>query len=501
MNDTTTVTLKLIFVLIALTLASCSSSTQSTAPRVLISNDVLPKVAVIPKTILQSKIDTLLNDSTLAPCFIGLKVVSLDNGNVLYERDSRKLFHPASNMKLLTAATGLHMLGRDFQYTTHLYSDAQPAHGVIEGNIYVKGTGDPLLTTDDLDTIALALQEHGITSIRGDLVGDVSFFDSLYWGAGWMWDDEPDPDEAFITPLTVNDNSIELTVNAGNRVGDPTHIDIHPATSFMDVINVSVTSNDTLLPPLSVKRLNRKNTIVVQGRISPRSIPRQFPLSVWQPEMYFLDLLKSRLLDHGIALKGTARIGSTEGSNQLATRIHTIDSVLYSMNKRSDNIAAENLLKTIAAKRKGTPGSAAQGIEVMKEYLASIGIDTSAMILRDGSGVSWYNALSTDEIVTLLAKQYKDNQTFTTFYESLPIAGVDGTLEHRMMGTHAVKNVHAKTGTLTGNSALSGYVTSLDGKLLGFSMLCNHFPGKMNVLRDVQDKILELLANASLTQK
>ena len=492
-----------LILLFALAFESCSTSTQSiaTSPSTIIHAAPQRTEAVPARTVLQSKIDSILDDSLLAPCFTGVEIISLDDGKVLYERNSNKLFHPASNMKLLTAATGLHALGKDFRYTTHLYSDSMPSHGILRGNVYIKGSGDPLFTTDDLDTIALSLEAIGIRLITGDLVGDVSYFDSLSWGSGWMWDDEPDPDEAFITPLTVNDNSFEVTVEAGKKLGTPATVTLHPESRMFTVINTSVTTTDTLLPLLSVTRLNKENTLFIKGRIAPHAVPHQFSLSVWEPEMYFLDLFLSRLLDHGISVKGTTHIGTTTGKTILASRSHAIDTVMHKINKQSDNIAAENLLKTIGAEQREIPGSAFHALEEMKEYLASMGIDTSLLIIRDGSGVSWYNAVTPAMIVALLNAQYKDKQTFETFYGSLPIAGVDGTLEHRLVGTQAAGKVHAKTGTLTGNSAISGYVATADGTLLAFSILCTHFPREISILRGVQDAILELLANTKVSRE
>jgi PBP4 family serine-type D-alanyl-D-alanine carboxypeptidase len=423
-----------------------------------------------------------------------MKIISADDGRVLYERNGNKLFHPASNMKLLTTATALAVLGTDFKFKTTFQADGKLEDSTLRGNIHVKGVGDPLVRTEHLDSVAWQLRQRGIRRVTGDIVGDVSYFDTLYWGLGWMWDDEPSTDAAFLTPLTINSNSLEIVVAPGHKTGDGVQALIEPNTTYVELLNKGLTSPDTALPPLDVTRLRGQNTIIISGRLAPGMGSGEFGVSVWKPEMYFLTLLRERLLQCGITVHGIIRLDTAKGTIALSAIEHTMDSVLHQINKPSDNLAAEQLLKTIASEEFHIPGSASTGLSVVKQYLSSANIDTSNMILADGSGLSWYNAVSPDMLVKLLLDQYKRTSTFKHFYESLPIAGVDGTLINRMKGTRAESNVHAKTGSLTGVSALSGYVTTADGKMLICSILCNHFPAEILPLRNAQNRIMAILA-------
>lgn len=443
------------------------------------------------------QIDSILDDSALSACIIGVEVRSLGGGTTLYQRNSGKLFHPASNMKLLTTSTALELLGPDYAFRTLIRSDSSIRDGVLQGDLRIQGSGDPLLKTSDLDSLARGVLQRGISTISGDIVGDVSAFDTLSWGAGWMWDDEPDADEAFISPLTVNDNSVEVIVSPGRRSGDPALVTLSPECRYISVINSGITTFDTLVPHLHVTRDRGSNRIRVVGRIAPHSPGEHFFLSVWKPELYFLTLFRESLQKEGVKVRGVLRTDTASRGMLLAELTHPLDSVLHQVNKPSDNLAAENLLKTIALEKSGRPGSASKGLTAMKEYFATIGIDTSAMVLSDGSGVSFYNQVSPDAIVRLLAKMHGDSVRFKTFYESLPVGGVDGTLKNRFRWTQAERNVRAKTGSLTGASSLSGYVTSADGKLIAFSILCNHFPSQVSILRDVQDRIVEFLARST----
>lgn len=448
---------------------------------------------------LQARLDSLLSDTALASCFIGINITALDGGTTLYERNGLKLFHPASNMKLLTTAAALKMLGSGFMFRTAVWADGPVKAGVVSGDLYVHGTGDPLITTDDLDSLAARIRDSGIKVIKGDIVGDVSQFDSLFWGPGWMWDDEPGTSMASITPLTVNSNAIEFTAYPGRRNGDPVAILYDAPEGYFTLRNEALTSTDTLIPPLSITRRRGENIIEVRGRITPGTRPQRSSLSIWKPEQFFLELFRRELIRGGISVLGRTRLGASSGTFKLGEISHQLDSVIQRINKLSDNLAAENTLKTLSVEKHGIPGTTAGGIAAIKVYLSSIGIDTTRFTAADGSGESSYNEISPDIIVALLRKQYDDKAVYTRFSESLPVAGADGTLKTRMKGTAAERNVHAKTGTTTGVSTLSGYVTTQAGMPLVFSIMCNHFPGDLQILRSLQDTIMVVLANLQVT--
>ncbi len=446
---------------------------------------------------LPAEIDKVLDDTLLLPAFIGIKIVTADNGAIMYQRNSHKLFHPASNMKLLTTATALRKLGPDYVFKTVVTADTPAENGVLRGNLYISGIGDPLMKTSHLDSLAAELSASGVSRITGDIIGNASCFDDLFWGSGWMWDDEPSTDAAFITPLTVNSNSVVISVTPGRQPGDTVGFSVEPPTEVITIVNEGITSTDTALPEMSVDRVKRDNIVHVKGRMSPGSARQEFPISVWRPELYFLDLLKHCFSAHNVSIAGSMRLDTLHGAHLLGTISHPLDSVLQQINKPSDNLGAENLLKLLAKELRGQRGSTAVGLSIVKSYLFDAGVDTTKIILADGSGLSWYNAISPDAVIHLLSEQYRHKETFNHFYESLPIAGVDGTLKNRMKGTRAEGNVHAKTGSLTGVSSLSGYVKTADGTTLLFSIMCNHFPGDISALRNAQNHILELLADTN----
>jgi D-alanyl-D-alanine carboxypeptidase/D-alanyl-D-alanine-endopeptidase (penicillin-binding protein 4) len=449
---------------------------------------------------LRDSIDKILKDSIFLPARVGIRVISVNDGEALYDRDGEKLFHPASTLKLLTSATALHELGKQFKFKTVLYADSISRSGMAVRNLFVKGFGNPNFSVSDLRWMVEQMKANGIQQVEGDLIGDVSYFDTLYWGKGWMWDDEPSAEEPFITPLSVNKNTVSVFVSPGMRNGDPLTVRLEPETRSLSVANGGTTGSSDSANPLEVTRDHfvRSNTIRVKGTLPISSREREFALSVWRPELFALTLFQEELSRQGISVRGEARIGTlADNAKTIVVHEWPIDSVLYTMNKPSDNLSAENVLKTLSAEKHGAPGTAADGIAAVKAYLTSLGIDSTSYLMVDGSGVSHYNLLSPQIVTTLLAAVRRDEGASEAYYESLPLAGEEGTLKNRMRAGAASRNVRAKTGTLTGVSNLSGYVTTRDGELLAFSIFIEHFIGTPKQYRDAQDKIVELLARFS----
>ncbi len=482
--------LSLVLLFLSSVVASCTSTGELTQEK---SSAPLEK--------LKGDIDKVLNDSIFIATQTGVKVISLKTGETLYERESRLLMHPASNTKLITTATALVELGTDFKFKTVMYADGRISSGILDGNLYVKGFGNPDFTSTDLSKMVEQVKARGITEIRGNILGDKSYFDSLYWGNGWMWDDEPSAFAAFISPLTINDNCVKVYVKPGKKVGDTVEVRIEPPTSYVSVLNQGTTVAPESAATLNVDRRwkERENKIVVKGQLPINSKEQEATLSVWNVEIYFLTLLKEELERQEIKVDGTLMLGTVPTTSvQVAHHEQPIDSVIINLNKISDNLSAENTLKTIAAERLSTPGSTRAGMWIVNRFLNSIGIDTTKYNVVDGSGVSHYSLVTPEMYVTLLKNMYsRDSTLFYPYYASLPSAGVDGTLNARMKDTKAEGNLRGKTGTINGVSTLSGYVNTANGEWLAFSIMMQNFIGSSKPYRDAQDKIGAILADFS----
>jgi D-alanyl-D-alanine carboxypeptidase/D-alanyl-D-alanine-endopeptidase (penicillin-binding protein 4) len=453
-----------------------------------------------PVAALRYDVERVLSDSIFIPCIASIKIVSLDSKDVLYEHDSRLLMRHASNMKLLTSSTALHSLGKNYRFKTSVLADTLTADSVVSGNLYLKGAVDPDLNTEDLDTLAAQVQLRGIRKVKGGVIADVSFFDDLYWGYGWEWDDEPYSYAAFISPIAVNKNCVTVTVTPGQSAGDTVKVDVNPRSSFVSLINRGRTVRDTVLHPLGVNRLfkERLNTVVIDGEMLTSSNPVVNELTVWKPELNAAFLFAEALRRHGVILEsGPASAELPSTAYEIAFHEHGLDSTLFNMNKVSDNLSAEMILKTLGAVKRGVPGKAMTGVYVVNEFLSSLGIDTTRFVMVDGSGLSYHDLLTAEMIVQLLEGMTRQTEVFPLFYESLPIAGFDGTLRNRMKRTPAEGNLRAKTGSLSGVSSLSGYVRTLDGELLAFSMIMQNFMYPSRFYQRAQDKIGALLAGFS----
>jgi len=430
------------------------------------------------------QIDALLPDTLFPPSTIALIVGDLNDRSVLYERNADLLLTPASNQKLFTSGAALSILGPSHRFVTTAGID------ISRRTIFLKGGGDPQLTGTDLDLLADTVALYIGTTGAWSVAGDASLFDSVYWGPGWMWDDALDPDGMGVTALTVNANTIDVNVVAGDNLGSRARITESPPVPFIRVRNETVVV-DSVVNPLRVTRplLHPSNDIVVQGEIR-RGGHRSESIAVWEPDRFAAQLFAEALRDRGVHISDIRLDTMPRTAVPAGSVVRTLDTVLTSMNKESDNLSAECLLKTLGAVETGSPGNWINGPSAVRRYLAGEGIDTTKISLVDGSGLSRYNLTTVRTVFLTLAALYHHPQIWSYLVNSLPIAGRDGTLERRMVGTAAEDVVYAKTGTVSGVSSLSGVIEAKGKNSLAFSMMMENFQASAKSYRAVQDSIV-----------
>jgi serine-type D-Ala-D-Ala carboxypeptidase/endopeptidase (penicillin-binding protein 4) len=457
-------------------------------------------IPIDPMKQLQKDIHSVLADSIFMSTTAGIEVFSLDSGKVLFEHAGKTLMNPASNIKLLTSAAALSVLDTGYQFKTSVLINEITMRGSVVRDIYLKGFGDPDLTTSDLDSLAYTVRNYGITRVEKNVIVDDSFFDDNYWGNGWAWDDESDPDAPSINALSVNKNCVWVNIAADST---SISVSLEPNTDFVSIVNRAEVVCDSVRVPLKIRRLSSsaKNTISIDGEMRAFThTTRIIPLR--QPEYYTGGLFQESLRHAGVTVSGDVVSGAVpDGYREIASHEQPISAVVTNMNKISDNLSAENILKVMGAFHFDPPGTAKCGISMEKRFLADLGMDTTRFSIADGSGVSRYNLFNADQFVRFLAAMKKNPRLFPLFYNSLPIAGVDGTLENRMKNSPAAYNVHAKTGTLNGVSCLSGYVRTRDGEMLAFSMMMQNYISSSFDYRLAQDKIGIILAGFSRTYR
>lgn len=475
-------------------LFGCSATKTTTSQQIIESHKPSSNLSI------QSQIDTLLDNPVLSEATVGIKIVNLNSGEILYEKNSAKLLRPASSLKLITTSAALALLKKDFWFKTEVLHDGRITGKTLDGNLYLKGSGDPLVTAESLDSLARMLSKN-INTVTGNLIGDVSYFDDVYWGKGWLWDDEPEAFAAFISPLTMNSNVVKVYVRPGRKEGDSAVIRVEPLSDQIKIENYALTSSggidsrtDSILNHIIVTRQANDNTIIIAGSISLKSVTREFWLSVKNPEFHSLALFRQKLESHKVKVYGDNLIDNTSSSRVIGSINNKLDTVIFEINKRSNNLASENLLKTISSELLLQSGSSQQSIFLIKNFLSSIDIDTSKFIMMDGSGLSRYNLVSADAFIKLLNYIYKNRPEYDIIYNSLPVGGIDGTLKNRFAVGQTKGNVRAKTGTHSDAVTLTGYVNTISGSTLAFSILVNNFTNDTKEISKAIDAIVEVLA-------
>jgi serine-type D-Ala-D-Ala carboxypeptidase/endopeptidase (penicillin-binding protein 4) len=450
---------------------------------------------------LSSNIDSILSDQFFQSTLASVDIYDLTSGETLYKKNEKMLLNPASNMKILTTVSALLFLEPDFRFYTNIYYTGNILNNILNGDLYIIGGGDPLLVTGDLDSLIKRIELKGIKEISGNIYADVSWKDSLYWGNGWMWNDNPSTDAPYLSALNINANSIEVFVSP-TSFGKKADIYLKPETQYVNVINNTITTYEEDVNDYEVSRkwVDNKNTIIVNGLVSNKTIVDSE--NVWEgvnilhPAAYFTTLFTEKLIKKGIKVDGMQGIKTTpESAVQLGYYSHLIDSVIVKTNKPSYNLGAEMLLYALAINDSGKPATAENGVAVIDSLVSLVGLNPDNYRFVDGSGVSRYNLVSAELLISILKYLYVNNsEVYEKFYNSIPVAGIDGTLEKRMINTPAQNNVHAKTGSLSGVSTLSGYVTSKNNHKIAFSILMQNFVGRSSTARNFQDRICELLA-------
>ena len=455
---------------------------------------------------IRQQIKFLLSDPSLANAHIGIYIESLKDGQIVFENNPFKLMIPASNMKLFTTSAALVNLGPQFHFYTQVFAMGAISDSALTGNLVIKGSGDPSISGrlyhgDGLFVFkswADSLKQQGIEIIDGDLVGDNHYFKDPSLAEGWNWDDESYWYSAHTSALSFNDNCIDFTLWPA-EIGKPAQFSVFPSDDSIKIVNRSMIVDSSGDSTLTITRLNGRNIYLIQGTLPVTADTVHESITVEQPANYFLRTLYKVLIDQGIKIKGKLKVLSEHDSLNYGTakllfihQSHPLADLIRVVNKVSHNFYAEQLLKTMGARFK-REGSFDAGCQFVKEWLESIGVAPQYFFNVDGSGLSRKNFVAPIATATVLKTLYH-HPNFKYFYNSLPIAGVDGTIKKRMKGTLAEGNVHAKTGYVQRMRALSGYVNIGKDDPMIFVMMFNNYSVPTSQVNNIQDHICELLS-------
>jgi D-alanyl-D-alanine carboxypeptidase/D-alanyl-D-alanine-endopeptidase (penicillin-binding protein 4) len=460
---------------------------------------------------LQSRIDAVIaNSPAMATAFVGIRVVRLKDGRVLYEREVDHLFAPASNTKLFTTALALTTLGPQYRFTTTVVAQ-QPldASGRLAGDLVFSGGGDPSLSPrhypyqksppnqqpEPFETIA-AIEDladqvvaHGLKSIAGDVVGDDRRYVWDPYPDGWSVDDAIWEYGAPVSALIVNDNTFALRIRPGESPGDMARILTSPSFSLLSIDNrVYTTANGER--KIHMDRRIGSHELDVWGRIPASDRGTTELLAVDDPAIFAAAMLRDALIRRGVAVRGGAvarhrcaeevadlkrgdALPSTTGVELARRESPPLVELIQVLDKVSQNLHAEVMLREVGAVKRNM-GTREAGQEEMKTFLSQAGIMETEYHLVDGSGLSRLTLVTPAAITKLLVHMYRSRNR-NQWISLLPIAGVDGTLSNRFEGHSEASSIQAKTGSLSHVRAMSGYAESKEHGPVAFSIIVNNY--------------------------
>lgn len=441
-----------------------------------------------------SQIDSIVRKMLPEGSEVGIAVYDLTARKPLYAYRDTKLSRPASTMKLLTAITALSRPKADEPFRTEVWYDGVIEHDTLQGNLYVVGGFDPEFDSAAMDSLIEQVITFPFSGINGRIYGDVSMKDSLYWGSGWAWDDNPEAYQPYLSPLMFCKGAVEVKASPGDRPGDAAKLSLTPESSYYKVKNETKT-NTSSAGKFSVSRdwLTNGNDLIVRGNV--RSTVTEW-VNVYDSKHFFMHAFVERLRAKGVEASqayGFAELPSV-GVKRMARWQTPVQVVLDQLMKESDNLNAEAMLCRLGAQETGKKHvSAKEGIGEVVRLIRQLGHQPDDYKLVDGSGLSNYNYISPALLVDFLKFAYSRSTVFQKLYKALPVAGVDGTLKNRMKSGKVSKNVHAKTGSFTAINALAGYLKMSNGHDVAFAIM------NQNVLsaakaRAFQDKVCEILS-------
>ena len=401
-----------------------------------------PRDLIARREWLKARLDELFAAPWLAKSKLSVLVVESDTGRPIYARGDKTLLNAASNVKIVTSAAALSLLGPEYRWKTTavIVAPAQgaPLHpgGELAGDLYLRGFGDPALTTEDLSGIVADLSAVGLRKVRGGIVVDESFFDAAHVGPAYDQKADSYPSRAPSSAASLNGNVVAVTIVPATIAGAPARVVIEPPSPYFTLGGRVVTASEGPAAPNveTAPDSGGRTRIVVSGRVRIGAEPRTFLRRVVEPPLYLGWTLKQLLERRGISVAKSVRVGPAPAQGGRVLSLHEsppLGVVVHDLNKRSNNFAAEQVIRTIGAEMMGRPGTWEKGIEAVSRYLTNSGVRRGGYQMTNGSGLYDSNRFSAEQIVAVLRGAQRDFRISAEFLASLAVAGTDGTIAAR----------------------------------------------------------------------
>lgn len=408
----------------------------------------------------------------------GVMIVSLTRGDTLFAHSAGDMMQPASTMKLYSTAAALDRFGPEHRFSTDVLRDTASAPGgVVTGNLYLRGDGDPSMSSRfwkdpnlPMTTLARSVAAGGVKHVNGDLVYDASAFDDQKIPDGWKTKYLGAAYAARVSALSLNENLVWVVVRPE---GGSARVELEPATS-----TIPLTSNVRVVRGSGGRIVARQSGdgIVVTGSVGANSGPMRYSLVVPDPALFTAGALRAALTSAGVTVDGQVRAGKTPAGAAKVASFNSppLSQIISDMNRESINVVAELLFRDAArASAPGGMSSADAGLANLRDFLRTkVGADPRTINVSDGSGLSTLDSLTPRNMIHLLSYAHRGPWS-SAFHGSLPVAGESELLRRRMRFTPAQGNLHAKTGTTDTVIGLGGYVTAKNGEIIAFSFLYN----------------------------
>lgn len=448
---------------------------------------------------IQQKILQYLESKKYVGKGIGVVIKDLEKDTVLVSINAQEMLNPASVAKLVTGAAAFEILGNSYQFKTQVFIDGDfdPDSGVVNGNLCIRGAGDPGFTAERLWLFAQHLYHLGIRNIKGNLILDDFFFDSVTVGPGFNDDSSSRAYLPLIGALSSSFNSIAIHHRTGAVAGSPVYVDVFPKIHGMQVISTAKTAAPGKKNNIEIRTVaaNNGTNVIVQGAMGVNETPRYTYRKVWQTWEVFGGALLAQLYDAGISMSG--KIEHKQLSKDILSKkaiyefsSEPLSSYLNAMFKYSNNFSSEMIYKTIAA-AEGKPGSWESASVRIADWWNQNKLPGDLQF-RNGSGLGNVNRISADQVTSLLSHVWSQKSYLPEYLSALSLAGVDGTLKTRFKNSALQGVVRGKTGTLNSFkvSSLAGYLFK-QNKPFAFTVICNNVGNGQYDNWMVQEGILE----------
>lgn len=458
----------------------------------------------------QSQVEKFLADSSMRHSLVSLSIIEAETGNVVLEHNPEKSLSQASILKLVTTATALEMLGKDYTFETQTGFTGKIIKGskTLEGDIIIKGGGDPSLGSENfpeaytgfIDKWIDDIKALGIKKIKGRVIADDSYYDYEPVPSGWTFDDIGNYYGAGAYGLSVFDNTFEIHFKTGEKGTVPVITKILPAGTEIEFTSFLTASGTTDNGYIYLTPYSNKGWI--SGTIPENKEDFVLKGSIPDPPGFLAKTLTYKLKEAGIKITGTPV--TTRLMPELKVNNFTMISETYSpalstitnvLNHKSVNLYAEHLIKELG-KVYMNSSSTSSGAEVIIEFLDSAGVNTDGMFISDGSGLSSLDAVNSSEMVKLLLFMKKKSSSFNEFFLSLPEPGKEGTLKNYFKDPVFESRLRAKSGSMTRVRSYAGYFTTISGKEMIFCIIVNNYNGpSRRIITGIEEIIKDVILN------